>query len=129
MERQGTCKPLLRAAGLIVAQSAIQHWWMQRLSAVALVPLSLWFTAAIIAHSGADYAAAIAWLRNPITCILMVLLLVALFYHTALGLQVIVEDYVHSRAKTAALIVVRLGCFAVGVSGVAATLRIALGSQ
>lgn len=125
MQREDMRTPLARAIGLGSAHNGVQHWWMQRLSAVALVPLTLWFIAAIIAHTGADYPIFIAWMRNPISSILMVLLLIAVFYHAALGLQVIVEDYVHSGAKFAAAIAVRLGCFALAAAGVLATLRIA----
>ena len=101
---------------------------MQRVSAIALVPLTVWFIAAIIAQTGADYTAFVAWMRNPITDILMALLLIALFYHAALGLQVVVEDYVHSDTKFAAMIAVRLACFALAVAGIVATLRIAVAS-
>jgi len=66
-------------------------------------------------------------MRNPVTSILMTLFLIALFYHAALGLQVIIEDYVHSGTRFAAMIAVRLGCFALRVVGILATLRIAVG--
>ncbi|MBN9568017.1 MAG: succinate dehydrogenase, hydrophobic membrane anchor protein [Alphaproteobacteria bacterium] len=128
MERQVMRTPLARAIGLGSARNGVQHWWTQRLSAIGLVPLTLWFVAAIIAHTGADYLTFTAWMRNPVTSILMTLLLIGLFYHAALGLQVIIEDYVHSGAKFVALVVVRLGCFALGVTGILATLRIALSS-
>ncbi|MBN9558611.1 MAG: succinate dehydrogenase, hydrophobic membrane anchor protein [Alphaproteobacteria bacterium] len=128
MERQVMRTPLARAIGLGSARNGVQHWWTQRLSAIGLVPLTLWFVAAIIAHTGADYPTFTAWMRNPVTSILMTLLLIGLFYHAALGLQVIIEDYVHSGAKFVALVVVRLGCFALGVTGILATLRIALSS-
>jgi succinate dehydrogenase / fumarate reductase membrane anchor subunit len=107
------------------AKDGVEHWWMQRVSAVALVPLTLWFVASIITHAGSDYASFIAWLRTPLATILMILLLIALFYHTALGLRVVIEDYVHSEVKFAALIAVRLGCFALAASGIVAVLRIA----
>ena len=74
----------------------------ERVSAVALVPLTLWFVASIIPHTSSDYATFIAWLRTPVVAILMILLLSALFHHTALGLQVVIEDYVHSGVKFAA---------------------------
>ncbi len=125
MDGQNTRSPLARAIGLGPAKEGSEHWWAERVSAVALVPLTLWFVASIIAHTGSDYATLIAWLRTPVAIILMVLLLIALFHHTALGLQVVIEDYVHSGAKFAAVIAVRLGCFAFATAGIMATLRIA----
>ena len=80
--------------------------------------------ASIIANSGSDYATFIVWLRTPLTAVLMILLLIALFYHTALGLQVVIEDYVHSATKFAAVIAVRLGCSVLVTAGVVAVLRI-----
>jgi succinate dehydrogenase / fumarate reductase membrane anchor subunit len=118
--------PLARAMGLGSAKEGVGAWWAERVSAVALVPLALWFAASIIAHTGSDYATFIVWLRTPLAAILMILLLIALFYHTALGLQVVIEDYVHSAAKFAVVIAVRLGCCALATAGVVAILRIAL---
>jgi len=125
VDRQHTRSPLARASGLGSAKAGVEHWWAERVSAVALVPLTLWFVASIIAHTGADHATFIAWLRTPLATILMILPLIALFHHTALGLQVIIEDYVHSGAKFAAVIAVRLGCFALACAGIVAALRIA----
>jgi succinate dehydrogenase / fumarate reductase, membrane anchor subunit len=119
--------PLGRAIGLGSAKEGVGHWWAERVSAVALVPLTLWFVASIIAHTHSDYATFIAWLRTPAATILIILLQLALFYHAALGLQVVIEDYVHSGAKFAALVIVRLSCFALTVAGIVATLRIAFG--
>lgn len=119
--------PLAVAIGLGSARAGSAHWWAERVSAVALVPLTLWFTALIIAHSGDDYAAFTAWLGTPLVSAAMILLLIALFHHTALGLQVVIEDYVHSGMKVAAVIAVRLGCFGLAVVGVLAVLRIAFG--
>ncbi len=127
MDRQRMRSPLGRAMGLGSAKEGAEHWWMARVSAVALIPLTLWFVASIIAHTGSDYVTFIVWLRMPLVSILMVLLLIALFYHTALGLQVVIEDYVHSEAKFGALIAVRLGCVALAVAGILATMRIAFG--
>jgi succinate dehydrogenase / fumarate reductase membrane anchor subunit len=97
----------------------------ERVSAVALVPLTLWFVASIIPHTSSDYATFIAWLRTPLASILIILLLIAIFYHTALGLQVVIEDYVHSGMKIPALLAMRVGCFALAVAGIFATLRVA----
>ena len=117
--------PLARANGLGSAKEGVREWWAERVSAVALVPLTLWFAASIIAHSGSDYATFIAWMRTPLAATLMILLLIALFRHTALGLQVVIEDYVHSAAKFAWVMAVRLGCSALATAGAVATLRIA----
>jgi succinate dehydrogenase / fumarate reductase membrane anchor subunit len=127
MDRQRTRSPLACATGFGSAKHGAEHWWMQRVSAVALVPLSLWFVASLIGHTGSDYATFIVWLRTPLISILMVLLLIALFYHTALGLQVVIEDYVHSGGKFSALVAVHLGCFALATTGIVAALRIGFG--
>ena len=127
MDRQRMRSPLGHAMGLGSAKEGAGHWWMARVSAVALIPLTLWFVASIIAHTGSDYVTFVVWLRMPLVSILMVLLLIALFYHTTLGLQVVIEDYVHSEAKFGALIAVRLGCVALAVAGILATMRIAFG--
>ena len=118
--------PLARAIRLGSAKGGVGAWWTERVSAVALVPLTLWFAASIIAHSSSDYATFIAWLKMPLVATPMILLLIALFYHTTLGLQVVIEDYVHSGAKFAAVIAARLGCCALVAAGVVAILRIGL---
>ncbi len=128
MNKAAMRSPLGRALGLGSARDGVEDWWRERFSAVALVPLTGWFAVSIVAHAGDSYPAVIAWLRSPVTTTLMVLLLIALFYHTALGLQVVIEDYVHSRATIPALIGVRLGCVALAVAGIVAALRIAFGA-
>lgn len=117
--------PLARAAGLGSAKDGVGYWWAARVSAVALVPLTLWFIASIIAHTSSDYAVFMVWLRTPLVSTLMILLVVAMFHHTALGLQVIVEDYVHSGAKFLLIIFVRLSCWTFAIAGIVAILRIA----
>jgi succinate dehydrogenase / fumarate reductase membrane anchor subunit len=116
--------PLIRSKARGSAKEDAGHWWRERVTAVALVPPTLWFFASIIAHSGSDYSAVIAWLRMPSSTLMMVLLLVALFYHTALGLQIVIEDYVHSARKALALIIMRLGCLALAAAGTFSVLRI-----
>src|SRR5438270_1858612 len=86
--------PLGRAIGLGSAKEGVEHWWRQRMTAVALVPLALWFVIALIAHLGVDQDAAVAWLGSPIPAILMILMIGVTFYHASLGIQVIIEDYV-----------------------------------
>jgi succinate dehydrogenase / fumarate reductase membrane anchor subunit len=127
MNREGMRSPLGRALGLGSAKNGVEQWWLERVTAIALVPLTIWFTASIIVHVGSDYVTLIAWLRTPIVTILMALLLIALFYHAALGLQVVIEDYVHSRMKIPTLVAMRFGCISLAVAGITATLRIAFG--
>jgi succinate dehydrogenase / fumarate reductase membrane anchor subunit len=127
MNERSFRSPLSRALGLGSAKSGVPHWWAERITAVALVPPCLWFIASIIAHSGTEYAVFIAWIRTPLATSCMILFLIALFHHTALGLQVVIEDYVHSGVRFAAIVVVRLGCYGLAVIGIVATLHIAFG--
>jgi succinate dehydrogenase / fumarate reductase membrane anchor subunit len=121
--------PLSQARGLGSARKGVEHWWVQRVTAVALAPLMLWLSIALIEGVGSSYTTVVSWLRAPLTTVLMVLLLIALFYHTALGLQVIIEDYVHpDRAKIPVLVLVRLACFTLAVVGIIVVLRVAFAS-
>jgi succinate dehydrogenase / fumarate reductase membrane anchor subunit len=121
--------PLGRAFGLGSAKEGVGHWWVQRVTAVALVPLMLWFVIVLVAHLGADRGAVLLWLRSPLPAIIFLLLLVAGFWHMMLGLQVVIEDYVEPEwAKIAALILNRLVSVALAIAGIFAVLRIAFGS-
>ena len=128
MKRERMRSPLGRALELGSAKGRRQTMVVERVTAIALVPLTVWFAASIVVHTGNDYVTLIAWLRTPIATILMVLLLIALFYHTALGLQVVIEDYIHSGMKIPALLGMRFGCFALAAAGILAMLRIAFRS-
>ena len=120
--------PLGRAIGLGSAKEGVEHWWLQRITAVALVPLSLWFVIAIIRLVGADSDSVRDWVGNPLPATMLVLLLIATFYHASLGLQVVIEDYVHTElSKLGLLIIVRLACFALAVAGIFAVLGMAVG--
>jgi succinate dehydrogenase / fumarate reductase membrane anchor subunit len=119
--------PLGRAIGLGSAKSGFGHWWIERITALALIPLSVWFAASLIAYSGSDYRTFIRWMGSPVTTVLMVLLLITLFWHAALGLQIVIEDYVHSGAKIWMLLATRFACFALAAAGIVAILRIAVG--
>ena len=121
--------PLGRAIGLGSAKEGVEHWWRQRVPALALVPLCLWFVAAVIALVGADHAAFVAWVRSPMPAMLLILLLVATFYHVALGLQVVIEDYIHGEAmRLGTLIVVRFLCVVFALRGIVAVLKLAFGA-
>ena len=119
---------LARARGLGSAKEGVQHWWAQRLTGLALVPLGLWLVAGLIAHVGLDRAAAAAWLRRPVVLGLAALLLVTLFHHAQLGLQVVIEDYVqHEALKLAALILVKAAAVLLATAALVALLTIAIG--
>lgn len=118
--------PVARAAGLGSARAGVGHWWLERVTAIALVPLMLWFAASLIMLSGSDYARFIAWLQSPLVALLMISLLISLFSHLALGLRVVIEDYVHSGMKFVLLVMVRFACFVLCIAGVLATLRVTL---
>jgi succinate dehydrogenase / fumarate reductase membrane anchor subunit len=121
--------PLARAIGLGSAKEGVEHWWVQRVTAVALVPLVLWFVIAVIGLVGADRAAVIAWVKSPMPAVFLILLLVATFYHTALGLQVVIEDYVHGEGlRLGTLMVMRFLCIVLALRGVIAVLMMALGA-
>jgi succinate dehydrogenase / fumarate reductase membrane anchor subunit len=125
MEMRST---LGRVRGLGSAKEGVAHWWAQRTTAVALVPLSLWFVASVIALAGADYGAVAHWFKNPINSTLMVLLIGATFYHAALGLQVVLEDYVHHEGrKIASIMVVKGLCALLGLLAVIAVLKLTFG--
>ena len=122
--------PLGRAIGLGSAKEGVEHWWLQRITAVALVPLSLWFVIAIIRLVGADSDSVRDWVGNPLAAIMLVLLLIATFYHASLGLQVVIEDYIQAElTKLGLVIIVRLGCFALAVAGMFAVLSMAVGTS
>ena len=121
--------PLARARGLGSAKSGTHHWWMQRLTAVALVPLSLWFVASLVVLATADYATVIAWLHSPLVAILCCALIVAIFYHGQLGLQVVVEDYVHTEwLKLTSIVVAKFVSLLMAGASIFAVLSIAFGS-
>jgi len=120
--------PLGRAVGLGSAKEGVQHWWVQRLTAVALVPLMLWLVAGLVGHVGADRAAVVAWLGSPLPAIVLILTLIAGLYHMALGVQVVIEDYIHTEwVKLAAVVLDRFAALALAVAGIFAVLRIAVG--
>lgn len=89
--------PLKNARGLGSAKSGVSHWVVQRLTALALVVLGVWFTILVLNLLHADYFTARATIGQPLNAIFMTAFVVALFWHTQLGLQVVIEDYIHTR--------------------------------
>jgi succinate dehydrogenase / fumarate reductase membrane anchor subunit len=121
--------PLSRARGLGSAKDGVGHWWLQRLTALALIPLTLWFVFSAARYHAADYAVLLAWLRNPFAATAVVLWLIALFWHSALGVQVVIEDYVANEAlRFSGVILEKFLHLALGAGAVFAVLKLALGA-
>lgn len=119
--------PLGRVRGLGSAKEGTRHWWLQRLTAVALVPLSVWMVVVAVQLIGADYATAHAFVANPVATVAALLLIGALFYHVQLGLQVVIEDYVHVEwLKLTSLIAIKFVVIFLGVAAAVAVVRISL---
>ena len=118
-----------RVRGLGSAKEGVNHWWGQRLTAIAMVPLFVWFAFSLVALAGAPYATVVAWIRSPVSAVLLIALLAAVFYHLALGVQVVIEDYVHTEwRKLALIIIVKLASALAALVGVLSVLRIAFGA-
>ena len=120
--------PLGKVRGLGSAKDGTHHWWMQRVTALALVPLAIWFVASVVALAGKDYVAFAAWVKNPVSATLLVVLIAATFHHAQLGLQVVIEDYVHREGcKVASILAVKFAAVVLAGIGVFSVLRIAFG--
>jgi succinate dehydrogenase / fumarate reductase membrane anchor subunit len=121
--------PLGRARGLGSAKQGVKHWWAQRVSAVALVPLTLWFVYSVVHLTGADQARVHDWLAKPASAILMSLFIVATFYHLALGAQVVIEDYVHREGvKLTTMLLVKGLIVLTAAAALFTVLHVAVGS-
>ena len=117
-----------RVRGLGSAKDGTGHWWAQRTTAIALVPLVAWFVVSVIAHAGAPHAEVKAWLGQPVVAVLTVALVVAMFQHARLGLQVVVEDYVHVEGvKIALLLAINAAALLFGGFAVFSILKLAFG--
>lgn len=119
--------PLARVRGLGSAKSGLHHWWHQRLTAIALVPLMI-VTLIVIARLGTlDYDGAMAMMANPFISALLLLLVLVGFYHAAMGLQVVLEDYVASEGKRmASIIFVKMALFALATLTIVSILKVSL---
>lgn len=119
--------PLKVARGLGSAQSGVGHWWVQRVTAAALVLLGVWFVVTVLGLLHADYATAHATVAKPWNALLLIAFVITMFWHATLGLQVVIEDYVHTRWKEVVLMVaIRFTAVLGALASVLAVLRIAL---
>ena len=121
--------PLAKVRGLGSAKEGTDHFWYQRLTAIANVPLTLFFVGLIIALSGQSHGDVTATLANPFVALLLLAALLSVLYHMKLGMQVVIEDYVHGEgAKMALLILNTFFCVALALISVFAILKMAFGA-
>lgn len=120
--------PLSRVLGLGAAKEGVGHWWTQRLTSVALVPLSIWLLWSLLALGSLDYDTVRAWLAQPLPAAAALLLVLALAWHSSLGVQVVIEDYVqHPGLKLVSLVLSRFGHAALAAAGAFALFGVATG--
>ncbi len=120
--------PLSRVKGLGSAKEGTHHFWHQRLTSLLLIPLVLWLGFSLAAMP-VDHATLVEWIRQPFVTVALVLLIITVFYHAQLGLQVVIEDYVgsHSR-RTVILLLSNFLCLVLGIVGVVSVLKISFGA-
>jgi succinate dehydrogenase / fumarate reductase membrane anchor subunit len=124
----GAGTDLGRVRGLGSAKEGVHHWWLQRVTAIANLVLVLWFIFSLVRLPSLDYASVILWLRQPVAAVPMLLLIVSVFWHLRLGVQVMIEDYVHGAAKVVAMLALNFYVLAGAAAAVFAVLKIALGA-
>ena len=122
--------PLGRVRGLGSAGSGTHHFWHQRVTSLILLPLTFWLIYSLLAVTPLDHAGVTAWMTAPINAVLLLLFLLSLFYHAQLGIQVVIEDYVHVECvKIASIVLVNALILLAGTASVLAVLKVFLGSQ
>ncbi|MBX3499161.1 MAG: succinate dehydrogenase, hydrophobic membrane anchor protein [Alphaproteobacteria bacterium] len=120
--------PVARVRGLGSAKSGTQHWWHQRVSAVALILLTSWFAVSLILNAPADQAHVRAWVSSPVTMVMLIATILFGLWHAALGMQVVIEDYVHSEGmKIGLILLIKCGAAVLAVAAVVALFRMAFG--
>lgn len=119
--------PLARVKGLGSAKDGTEHFWHTRVTAIILAPLCLWFCFSLASLPSMDYVSFTTWLSSPFRAVLMILVIMVAFYHAAMGLRMVIEDYVgHKGWRTGGIIAVKILCLLFAVTGVFSVLKIAL---
>jgi len=120
--------PLARVRGLGSAKQGSHHWWMQRLTAVALLVLSLWFVISVLQLGTMSHEEIRSWMSEPLSTVLFLVMLVALYYHASLGVQVVIEDYVESEwVKVASLVLTKFIAFFAAAVAVYSVIKVSVG--
>jgi succinate dehydrogenase / fumarate reductase membrane anchor subunit len=115
-----------RVRGLGSAKSGTAHWWAERVTSLALIPLTIWFVLVALHLAGHSRADVAHWAANPVNATLLIATLLITFHHAALGLQVVIEDYIHVElTKTASLLAVKGLCALLALATVVAVLKLA----
>ncbi len=119
--------PLGRVRGLGSAKGGTHHWWMQRVTSVALLPLTIWFALSAASLAGASYETTVAWIGRPWNAVLLLATIGLSFHHTAAGVQVIIEDYANQEwVKMGGILAVKAICVLLALASALAVLRIAV---
>lgn len=117
--------PLAKVLGLGSAKSGTEHWWMQRITAIILIPLTFWVVAFIKQLGHADHQQISTWLTKPFNSLFAISFIIVAFYHASLGLQVVIEDYVHTtKYKIACIWLMKLSFLFMGLTAILSVLRI-----
>ncbi len=119
--------PLGRVRGLGSAKSGVHHWWLQRVTSISLLPLTLWFVLSVATLAGAGHADTVTWIARPWNAVLLLVTVGVTFHHTASGLQVIIEDYANQEwVKMGSILAVKGACLVLALASALAVLRIAV---
>jgi succinate dehydrogenase / fumarate reductase membrane anchor subunit len=119
--------PLARARGLGSAKEGVHHWWMQRLTAIALIPLVVWFAISLVMLSGAEYQVVRAWLASPLVMVMLILTIGIGLHHAQLGMQVVWEDYTEGAFRVVMIVLTKFLAVLFGLGAIVAVLRIGFG--
>jgi succinate dehydrogenase / fumarate reductase membrane anchor subunit len=120
--------PLAKVRGLGSAKDGTHHWWLQRVTAIANIPLVIFMVISFVGNVGKSHAEWVAWLKQPFASVLVILFIANFVYHMRLGLQVLVEDYVHDHGtKIASMLVLTFACVLIAALSIFSVLRIAFG--
>ena len=119
--------PLGKVLGTGSAKEGVHHWWLQRLTSIALVPLTIWFVVSLLSLSSFEHVTVITWMAQSWTALLLVLFILVATWHSLLGVRVVVEDYVRGGSKTLMLVVITFIHAVVAAAGIFAVLKVAFG--
>ena len=119
--------PLARARGLGSAKEGVHHWWMQRLTAIALIPLVVWFAISLVMLSGAEFQVVRAWIGSPLVMVMLILVIGIGLHHGQLGMQVVWEDYTEGAFGVAMIVLTKFLAVLFGLGAIVAILRIGFG--